>query len=133
MNDHGITHIALPVSSIDESIAFYQRYARMEVVHRRGGVAWISDRTRPFAIVLMQTSEEISALKPEAHIGVAFGSKDEVDSLFLSARAEGRVVREPEQYDPPVGYWGYIRDPDGHTLELSYGQKVEFAVHHGAA
>ncbi len=131
MSDYGLTHIALPVKSIDLSIAFYAKFANMEVVHRRGGVAWVSNRTRPFAIVLMQSDEEVSPLRPEAHIGIALRSKEDVDSLFETARSEGLVVREPDQYPSPIGYWGYIRDPDGHTLELSYGQKVEFAVHNG--
>ncbi len=29
---------------------------------------------------------------------------------------------------PPVGYWAFFRDPDGNTLELSYGQDVRSAV-----
>ena len=28
----------------------------------------------------------------------------------------------------PVGYWALISDPDGHTLELSFGQEVGFSV-----
>lgn len=26
--------------------------------------------------------------------------------------------------EPPVGYWALIRDPDGHTLEVAYGQDL---------
>jgi hypothetical protein len=29
-----------------------------------------------------------------------------------------------------VGYWAYIVDPDGHNLEISYGQEVGFTVEH---
>ena len=59
MADLGLTHIALPVTDLDVSVAFYSRYARMAVVYRRkdpdsgGAVAWVSDRTRPFVIVLI--------------------------------------------------------------------------------
>src|SRR4051794_4988460 len=46
--DKGVTHVALPVTDLDASLAFYEKYAAMQVVHRRddpGGnaVAWISD------------------------------------------------------------------------------------------
>jgi hypothetical protein len=27
-----------------------------------------------------------------------------------------------------VGYWAFLSDPDGHTLEISHGQEVGFAV-----
>ena len=58
--DHGITHIALPVTDLSASLAFYDRYARMQVVHHRTdpdsgtSVAWISDLTRPFVLVLIE-------------------------------------------------------------------------------
>lgn len=128
MSDLGLTHVALPVRSIDASIDFYARFANMHVVHRRVGVAWISDRTRPFAIVLIETSTEIAPLLPFAHLGVGVASSDEVDKLCAIARAEGRLVREPEDSGPPVGYWAFLRDPDGHTLELAYGQELALVV-----
>jgi hypothetical protein len=37
-------------------------------------------------------------------------------------------VAAPEDSGPPVGYWALIRDPDGHTLEIAYGQDVRHAV-----
>ena len=128
MHDIGLTHIALPVRSLDNSIAFYAAYAGLKVIHRRGSVARISDQLRPFAIVLIQNDDEIRPLRPEAHIGVALGSREAVDEAFARAREDGVVVREPEDYGAPVGYWGYVRDPDGHTLELSFGQLIASAV-----
>jgi hypothetical protein len=32
------------------------------------------------------------------------------------------------EYGPPVGYWAFLRDPDGHTLEISFGQEVGVTV-----
>jgi hypothetical protein len=34
MFDLGPTHMALPGRSVDASIAFYEKYARMQAVHR---------------------------------------------------------------------------------------------------
>lgn len=125
MVDIGLTHIALPVRSLAASIAFYARFANMQVVHSRLGVAWISDGTRPFAIVLLEsTAETIPLLLPYAHLGVGVASRAEVDRLCQLARDAQCLVREPEDSGPPVGYWALLRDPDGHTLELAYGQAV---------
>ena len=41
---------------------------------------------------------------------------------------EERLLEGPTDYGPPVGYWAFIRDPDGHTLEVSHGQDVGLAV-----
>ena len=59
--DRGFTHVALQVSDLDASLAFYERYAELVPVHRRTSddgtrVAWISDLTRPFVVVLIETS-----------------------------------------------------------------------------
>jgi lactoylglutathione lyase len=128
MTDIGLTHIALPVASLETSIEFYALYANMSVVHSRPGVVWVSDRTRPFAIVLIETTGEIKPLLPMAHLGVGVSSREEVDRLCLLASQTHCLVREAEQMDPPVGYWALISDPDGHTLEVSFGQDLGSVV-----
>lgn len=128
MSDVGFTHVALPVRSLDASVAFYERYAGMQTVHRRPGVAWVSDRTRPFALVLIETANEIKPLLPMAHLGVGVRSREDVDRLCGLAREERCLAREPEDSGPPVGYWALIRDPDGHTLEVAFGQELRGAV-----
>lgn len=128
MRDVGLTHVALPVRNLDASIAFYERYARMRVVHRRPGVAWLSDGTRAFAIVLAEVECVEHPLRPFAHLGVGCPTRAEVDGLALAAEREGRLVDGPKDAGPPVGYWAFLRDPDGHTLEISYGQEVGAAI-----
>ena len=128
MSDVGLTHVALPVRDLGESARFYERFAGMQVVHRREGVLWMSDKTRPFVIVLMESGEEITPLGPFAHLGVACASREEVDRLAAAAQDEERLAQGPEDSGPPVGYWALVRDPDGHTLEVSYGQDVGLTV-----
>lgn len=135
MVDRGLTHVALPVSSLEASIAFYAKYALMRVVHRRPQqdhphreVAWLSDLSRPFALVLMETKVEYP-LGPFAHLGVACESRAEVDRLAALARDEGCLREGPwGDEEEPAGYLVTLADPDGHTLELSYGQEVGLAV-----
>lgn len=133
-HDVGLTHVALPVRDLEKSLAFYTRYARMRVVHRRKDdatgweVAWISDGTRPFVVVLMRGPARVSPLLPEAHLGVGCESREEVDRLCGQARDEGCLLLGPQDAGRPVGYWALLRDPDGHTLELSYGQEVGLTV-----
>ena len=128
MSDIGLTHIALPVRSLDAAVSFYERYARMQVVHRRPDVVWLSDKTRPFVIVLIEASEVPHPLRPVAHLGVGCQSREEVVALCEQARDEGCLVEGPTDYGPPVGYWAFLSDPDGHTLEVSHGQEVALTV-----
>jgi catechol 2,3-dioxygenase-like lactoylglutathione lyase family enzyme len=134
VTDLGLTHVALPVTDPDASIAFYERYAEMRVVHRRRdaetdmSVVWLSDLTRPFVIVLVQTDRVDGGLGGYAHLGVACRSREEVARRCADAQSEGRTVLGPLDSGPPVGYWAFIRDPDGHNLELSHGQEVALTV-----
>jgi catechol 2,3-dioxygenase-like lactoylglutathione lyase family enzyme len=132
MADIGLSHVALPVRSLAASVAFYGKYAGMHTVHQRPGVVWVSDRTRPFALVLIETSNEIKPLLPMAHLGVGVRSRGEVDRLCRLAREEQCLARDPEDSGPPVGYWALIRDPDGHTLEVAFGQEIGNAIEDGA-
>ncbi len=131
MSDVGLTHVALPVRDLDESIGFYARYTELRVVHRRRGVAWLSDRTRPFAIVLLEAGEVGHPLSPCAHLGVGCASRADLDRLCALARDEDRLIDGPTDAGPPVGYWAFLRDPDGHTLELSHGQEVTRTIEDG--
>jgi catechol 2,3-dioxygenase-like lactoylglutathione lyase family enzyme len=132
--DRGLTHVALPVTDVDASIEFYRRYADMDVVHRRRDdeagttVVWISDRTRPFVVVLIEQAAISHALGGFAHLGVGCPSREEVDRRCDAARNEGREVLGPLDSGYPVGYWAIIPDPDGHNLEVSHGQEVGLTV-----
>jgi catechol 2,3-dioxygenase-like lactoylglutathione lyase family enzyme len=133
-SDLGLTHIALPVADIDRSIEFYATYANMQVIHRRldaeTGVAvvWLSDGTRPFAIVLIQTASVQPILSPIAHLGVGCLSREDMDALCERAQREGVLIQAQKDSGYPIGYWAFLRDPDGHTLELSYGQEIGLTV-----
>jgi catechol 2,3-dioxygenase-like lactoylglutathione lyase family enzyme len=134
MLDIGLTHIALPVSGIEQSVKFYATYAEMQVVHRRIDketgmeVVWLTDHTRPFVIVLIQTLSVQPLLSPLAHLGIGCRSREAVDILCDKARQAGLLVEEPKDSGYPIGYWAFLRDPDGHTLELSYGQEIGLTV-----
>lgn len=132
--DRGLTHIALPIADVDKSVEFYATYARMQVIHRRVdagtgvSVVWLSDFTRPFAIVLIQTGTVQTILSPIAHLGVGCKSRENVDALCARAKQEGVLIQPAQDAGYPIGYWAFLRDPDGHTLELSYGQEIGLTV-----
>ena len=133
MTDLGLTHVAFSVRDLDASTAFYVKYAGMAAVHSRAGdgvrVAWLTDHTRPFVIVLIEAANRHDTpLGPSGHLGVACASRGDVDRLCALAEAEGRLRKAASDSGPPVGYWAFIADPDGNTLELSHGQEVGLTV-----
>jgi hypothetical protein len=55
-------------------------------------------------------------------------SKAEVDRLCDLAKQDNCMIYGPMDYGHPVGYWAFLKDPDDHTLEISFGQEVGLTV-----
>lgn len=133
-HDIGLTHIALLTTKPDSSIAFYKKYAAMQVVYRRVDVdptrtvVWLSDGTRPFVIVLIEAEAVELPLRPLAHLGVGCASREEVDRLCREAVIDRCLHSGPTDSGYPVGYWAFLSDPDGNTLEISYGQEIALTL-----
>jgi catechol 2,3-dioxygenase-like lactoylglutathione lyase family enzyme len=126
-----MTHVAVRTSDIEASIAFYRRYAGLQVVHERKDdktrVVWLSHRKEDphFVIVLLELPYELSP-EPAAtdHFGFAVGSREEVDRIAEHARAEGQLKWGPSYLGEVAGYLVLVRDPSGNTCEFSYGQPI---------
>ena len=107
----------------------------MQVIHRRNQasnptreIGWLSDGTRPFAIVLAEIDVVENTLGPFAHLGVACATENELAELCEQAETEGVLRQPPKNTGGPAGIYAMLEDPDGHTLELSYGQEIAYTI-----
>jgi len=126
-----LTHLALHVRRLEESVAFYERHCAMRCIHRRdhetGSVAWLAEpgRERDFVLVFISGGPRRRAEGADfSHLGFALQSRAAVDAIAEQARAEGCLAWEPRQEPYPVGYYCGLRDPDGQIVEFSYGQPL---------
>jgi lactoylglutathione lyase len=139
-----LTHIALPVRSLDDHLAFYAKYTTMEVIHQRVDdetglrTVWIAnsedktDAAARFVIVLIEgklptqitgdIKEEYGFLRSISHLGISLDSRADVDRVAEMAREDGILVLGPMYRNPVVGYICLVRDPDGNNIEFSVEQ-----------
>jgi lactoylglutathione lyase len=140
-----LTHIALPVRDLAATLAFYEKYTDLAVIHRREDpetglrTAWLAnerDRTSGhaarFVIVLIEGSlpkqitgdieEKYGFLTSISHLGLSLDSRAEVDRLAEMARADGCLLLGPMYRNEVVGYICIVTDPDGNNLEFSVEQ-----------
>jgi lactoylglutathione lyase len=141
-----LTHIALPVSNLDATLAFYAKYTTMEKIHERFDEethmrsAWIAntedktDTSARFVIVIMEgklpsqitgdIKEEYWFLRSIAHLGISLNSREDVDRIAAMAKEDGNLVLGPIYRNPVVGYICLVRDPDGNNVEFSVEQDL---------
>ena len=126
-----LTHVALAVRDAAASIAFYQRFAGLGVVHERVDdgtrVVWIGEQPEApeFVLVLIEgAAPETAGPARLLHFGFAVESREAVDAGAARGRAEGVLGAAPKWGGPVVGYYCILRDPDGHGVEFSYGQSI---------
>lgn len=125
------THVALLVSDVDKTADFYIKYCGLKVLNRRIDpktgyrVIWMGEDL-DFVIVAFESDKEpIQSLsKPLSHLGFSLNSKEEVDEIANLAREEGLLNYGPVYFDSVVGYICEVLDPDGNSIEFSYGQEL---------
>ncbi len=130
----GLSHAALQVNDVDRSVAFYERWAGMQVVDRLedpktgNKAARLRDAHSSFEVALVQGQQAVEhRLAGLGHLGVGCADRAEVDRLSAEAERNGCLRRGPIDSGYPLGYWSFLADPDGHQLELSYGQNEKDA------
>jgi lactoylglutathione lyase len=130
------THVALPCTDIDATIAWYETFTPLELLDRRedadGQGAWLGQPDqgdRPFVLVLVsffrdQHGGGQPTLAPFAHLGIELPTRDAVDDVARRADTAGCLAWAPQQLPPPVGYICALTDPDGNMVEFSFDQGV---------
>lgn len=130
------THIALPATDIDATIAWYEKFTPLRLLDKRedsdGFGAWLGDPDmgdKPFILVLVSFTRDKDKgpqpiLAPFAHIGIELPTEDGVREVAEMGRADGCLVWEPQWMPDPIGFICACTDPDGNMVEFSYNQGV---------
>jgi lactoylglutathione lyase len=123
-----VHHTMLPVADLDRSIAFYTRLLGMKVKERHAsearkvevGLVGYGDRaSEPFLELIEDISENAPTQVTPANIHVGIDTSD-LRKLCAILEKEGVTFLRPlKQRSDGMGLSAWIRDPDGHELELA--------------
>jgi lactoylglutathione lyase len=123
-----VHHTMLPVADLNRSIAFYTRLLGMKVKERHasearrvevGLVGYGDEASPPFLELIEDTSDKAPAHVTPANIHVGIDTSD-LRKLCGILENEGvPFIRLLKQRSDSMGLSAWIRDPDGHELELA--------------
>jgi lactoylglutathione lyase len=123
-----VHHTMLPVADLGRSIAFYTRLLGMKLKERHasgarkvevGLVGYGDDASAPFLELIQDTSETAPAKVTPANIHVGIDTSD-LRTLCAILENEGvTFIRPFKLRSDGMGFSAWIRDPDGHELELA--------------
>ncbi|MCK9505076.1 MAG: VOC family protein [Porticoccaceae bacterium] len=123
-----MTHIALHVDNLEDTIEFYKDFCRMNIVHQREAgtkkIVWMAEpgREQDFIFVIMNQGADLQLAEDDyRHFGFA---EDAVDEVARRAERKGCLVWPPRKEPFPVGYYCGLKDPNGNYVEFSYGQPL---------
>ena len=123
------THITINCTDIDASVGFYTSLCGLSIVRDRRAEGrhnvWLGPPTAegqdPVFVLVIVQDEVKNRLD---HFGFQCESREEVDQIAERARRQNILVEPPTDVGGVVGYFTTARDPDGHTVEFTFGQPL---------
>jgi catechol 2,3-dioxygenase-like lactoylglutathione lyase family enzyme len=125
----GLRHVALRVTDLSRSQAFYEQVLGMKVIWQPDADnVYFSSGSDNLALHQISSGElgDYQPLKAQLldHIGIILESPEAVDLMYreVASRIEslgGRIAKEPKRHRDG-SYSFYLSDPDGNVIQALY-------------
>jgi catechol 2,3-dioxygenase-like lactoylglutathione lyase family enzyme len=117
MRIHELNHVAIHVKDVQASCDFYSRVLRLKPLPRPAFTfpgAWFQLGEKQELHIIGERDEPVHSKNRGNHFALRVDNLDEWERHLDSVGAD-RVPRKPR----PDGAWQvFLRDPDGHVIEL---------------
>jgi lactoylglutathione lyase len=123
-----VHHTMLPVADLGRSITFYTRLLGMKLKERHasearkvevGLVGYGDEASAPFLELIQDLSERAPTQVTPANIHIGIDTNDLRKLCAILEREGVTFIRALKQRSDGMGLSAWVRDPDGHEVELA--------------
>jgi len=116
---YGLTHIAIAVKDLDQTLAFYQKVFEVKVMYHRDDFLQVTTPGANDIIVFEQEKADHGKTGGIAHFGFRLRDAKDIDEMAERIKSAGGTIIDKGEFVPGEPYV-FFKDPDGYEVEICY-------------
>jgi len=116
---YGLTHIAIAVKDLGQTLAFYQKVFDVEVMYHKDDFLQVTTPGAKDIIVFEKKKAEHGSTGGIAHFGFRLRKARDIDEMARRIRLAGGTIIDQGEFVPGEPYI-FFKDPDGYDVEICY-------------
>jgi catechol 2,3-dioxygenase-like lactoylglutathione lyase family enzyme len=116
---YGLTHIAIAVRDLDQTLTFYQKVFEVEVMYHKDDFLQVTTPGAHDIIVFEKKKADLGSTGGIAHFGFRLRKATDIDEMARRIRSAGGTIIDQGEFVPGEPYI-FLKDPDGYEVEIWY-------------
>jgi catechol 2,3-dioxygenase-like lactoylglutathione lyase family enzyme len=117
---YGLTHLAISVSNIDQTLQFYQKVFGMQVMyHEKNMIQLTTPGCNDILVFEENKNHLIGTTGGIAHIGFRLREPEDIGEMNEKIIQAGGTIIDKGDFVPGSPYI-FFKDPDGYVVEVWY-------------
>jgi catechol 2,3-dioxygenase-like lactoylglutathione lyase family enzyme len=116
---YGLTHIAIAVKDLDQTLKFYQKVFEVKVMYHRGDFLQVTTPGANDIIVFEKKKADFGKTGGIAHFGFRLRDAKDIDEMATRIKSAGGIIIDKGEFVPGEPYI-FFKDPDGYEVEICF-------------
>ena len=116
---YGLTHIAIAVKDLDETLRFYQKVFEVEVMYRKVDFLQVTTPGADDIIVFEKKKADYGKTGGIAHFGFKLRKAGDIGEMAKRIKSARGTIIDKGEFVPGEPYI-FFKDPDGYDVEIFY-------------
>ena len=116
---YGLTHIAIAVKDLDQTLAFYEKVFEVTVMYHKDDFLQVTTPGAKDIIVFEKKKADYGKTGGIAHFGFRLRDAKDIDEMAGRIKSAGGTIIDKGEFVPGEPYI-FFKDPDGYEVEICY-------------